>query len=98
MHEVDTGKLRQVASDLSELVTTFNQAVEKVYELGAQADANWDGDAGDKFVQTFQNDRVHFTTLAEIYTSFSAAITNIAAIWEENERKAREAATNGGNG
>lgn len=68
--EVLTRQLIDVASKVEDTMRNYDSSVNKMYNIGAELDVMWDGNANDKFNATMKNDRAKFTALKELVTKY----------------------------
>ena len=83
--EVLTGKLMEVAKNVEDLNGRYIQAVSKLYQIGDEIDAMWDGEASDKFRATLGDDRVRFEAMSKLLMDYVTALNEDAAIYNKAE-------------
>jgi WXG100 family type VII secretion target len=83
--EVLTGKMREVAQSVEDIVGRYNASVAKVYQAGEEIDAMWEGEASKKFKAVLGNDREKFEAMAKLLTEYIAALRQDAEIYEKAE-------------
>jgi WXG100 family type VII secretion target len=83
--EVLTGKMREVAQSVEDIVERYNTSVAKVYQAGDEIDAMWEGEAGKKFMAVLGDDRQKFEALAKTLTEYATALRHDAEVYEKAE-------------
>jgi WXG100 family type VII secretion target len=83
--EVTTGRLTEVAKNLEDVIAKYTQSVGKMYDIGGEIDAMWDGDASDKFKATFDSDRPRFEALTEMLRKYVETLNADAAEYNKAE-------------
>jgi len=86
--EVITGRLLDVAKDVEEIIGRYNTSVNKMYQIGGELDATWDGEASQKFAARFGNDRQQFDALTKMLTTYVDVLRQDAAIYVNAENEA----------
>lgn len=86
--EVLTGRLLEVAGNLEDIVARYNTSVNKMYQIGGEIDAMWDGPASSKFMAALGNDRERFNALAKILTAYIETLRQDAYIYAKAESDA----------
>ena len=86
--EVITGRMLDVAKDVEEIIVRYRASVDKVYQIGDEIDAMWDGEASQKFKQILGNDRERFNAMAKLLTEYTGVLREDAKIYAETEGKA----------
>lgn len=90
---VSTGSLQNVARNVSEQVVKYNKSVERIYEIGSELDAMWDGDANKKFMSVIGNDRERFSAMSKLLMQYIDALNQSAKIYSETENSVKEIMT-----
>lgn len=90
---VSTGSLQNVAKNVAEQVVKYNKSVERIYEIGSELDAMWDGDANKKFMSVIGNDRERFAAMSKLLTQYVDALNQSAKIYAETENSVKEIMT-----
>ncbi|MDO4799297.1 MAG: WXG100 family type VII secretion target [Bacillota bacterium] len=83
--EVITGRLLDVAKSVEELIQRYNSSVEKMYQIGGEVDAMWDGEASQKFMATLGKDRERFNALTKMLTAYAETLRQDASIYAKAE-------------
>jgi WXG100 family type VII secretion target len=83
--EVLTGKMREVAQSVEDIVGRYNTSVEKTYQIGGEIDAMWEGDANQKFMNIMSDDREKFNAMTKMLTEYVNALRQDADIYEKAE-------------
>lgn len=86
--EVLTGRLLEVARNLEDIIGRYNTSVNKMYQIGGELDAMWDGPASDKFMATLGNDRERFNALTKMLTAYVETLRQEAYIYAKAESDA----------
>lgn len=86
--EVMTAKLTEVAKTVNELIQKYNKSVVRVYEIGGELDAMWDGEANQKFNSQFANDREKFNAMANLLARYTETLNQAATIYAKAESDA----------
>ena len=68
--EVMTRQMMDVGSKVEDTLKYFETSVNKMYQIGAEVDVMWEGNANEKFMSTMKNDRVKFTALKDLVTRY----------------------------
>ena len=68
--EVLTRQLMDAAAKVEDTLKVYDSSVNKMYLIGGEIDAMWDGNANDKFMATMKNDRAKFNALKEMVTRY----------------------------
>jgi WXG100 family type VII secretion target len=80
--------LIDVAKNLEDIIGRYNTTVNKVYQIGGEIDAMWDGPASNKFVSILGNDRERFNALAKMLNAYVETLRRDAAIYAKAESDA----------
>ncbi len=83
--EVLTGRMMEIAKNVEDIIGRYNTSVNRMYQIGGEIDAMWDGAASDKFIATLGNDRERFNALAKILTTYVETLRQDAAIYAKAE-------------
>ena len=86
--EVLTGRMLEVAKNVEEIIGRYNTSVNKMYQIGGEIDAMWDGAASDKFMATLGNDRERFNALTKMLAAYVETLRQDALIYAKAERDA----------
>lgn len=86
--EVLTGQMQQVAKNVEDLIGRYNISVNKMYQIGSEIDAMWDGDASNKFMTTLGNDRERFNALTKMLSMYVEVLRQDANIYAKAEADA----------
>lgn len=90
---VSTGSLQNVAKNVAEQVVKYNKSVERIYEIGVELDAMWDGDANKKFISVIGNDRERFNAMSKLLMQYIDALNQSAKVYVETENSVKEIMT-----
>lgn len=90
---VSTGSLQNVAKNVAEQVVKYNKSVERIYEIGAELDAMWDGDANKKFISVIGSDRERFSAMSKLLSQYIDALNQSAKVYAETENSVKEIMT-----
>ena len=88
--EVITGQVLDVAKKVEEIVGNYNRSVNKVYQIGAEIDAMWDGEASQKFQQILGNDRTRFDAMATLLTEYANVLRQDMDIYVRTENEVKD--------
>ena len=94
--EVNTGKLSQVAANLSDLISRYNASVERLYDSGTQIEAMWDGEASRQFMYTLTNNRERFVALTRILERYVEVLNRDVSIYTRAEADVLSALSSNG--
>jgi WXG100 family type VII secretion target len=83
--EVITGQMMDVAKNVEDVIGRYNQSVNKMYQIGGEIDAMWDGDASEKFMATLGSDRERFDALTKMLTAYVDTLRQDVGIYEKAE-------------
>jgi WXG100 family type VII secretion target len=83
--EVLTGRMLEVAKSVEDIIGRYNTSVNKMYQIGGEIDAMWEGEANRKFMATLGNDRQRFDALTKMLTSYVEVLRQDAAIYARAE-------------
>lgn len=83
--EVLTGRMLEVARSVEDIIGRYNSSVEKLYQIGGEIDAMWDGEASQKFTSTLGGDRERFNALIKMLTSYVETLRQDAQIYAKAE-------------
>lgn len=86
---VTPAEMNQIASNIEEKISDWNQAVTKIYSLKDEMDAMWDGTANDTFNNMFAEDATKYNTLSSIMSDYAAAIRTAANKYIEAEQEVK---------
>jgi len=88
--EVLTGRMLDVANNVEEIIGRYNTSVNKMYQIGDDIDAMWDGAASDKFMVTLGSDRERFDALTKMLTAYVETLRQNASIYAKAESDVME--------
>jgi WXG100 family type VII secretion target len=83
--EVLTGRMLAVAKNVEDTVGRYNASVNKMYQIGGEIDAMWEGEANRKFMATLGNDREKFNAMTKLLTAYVEVLRQDAAIYAKAE-------------
>ena len=83
--EVLTGRMLDVAKSVEDITGRYNSSVNKMYQIGGEIDAMWEGEANRKFMATLGNDRQRFEALTKMLTAYVETLRQDAAIYAKAE-------------
>ena len=83
--EVITGRMLEVAKNVEELISRYNTSVNRVYQIGGEVDAMWDGEASRKFQVILGNDRERFNAMTRLLTEYVQVLRQDANIYARTE-------------
>ncbi len=86
--EVLTGRMLEAAKNVEDIIGRYNQSVTKLYQIGAEIDGMWDGEASSKFMATLGNDRERFNAMTRMLTAYVEVLRRDAAIYAKAESDA----------
>lgn len=90
--EVRPEEMKRISSEINNLIEEYQQSVNRLYQLNAEMDALWDGDANNAFNDSFNNDKPKFMNLINMMNEYNQALTVIANNYEDTELKNAETA------
>ena len=76
-----------LATNIEAKIEDWNTAVNKIYQLQAEMDAMWDGDANDSFNALFEADKVKFNQLSSVMQEYASAIKQAANNYIQGEQE-----------
>jgi len=88
--EVLTGRMTEVAKNVEDIIGRYNTSINKMYQIGGEIDAMWDGAASDKFMATLGNDRERFNALTKMLTDYVETLRQDASIYVKAENDVLE--------
>ncbi|MHC1734648.1 MAG: hypothetical protein AB9921_03160 [Erysipelotrichaceae bacterium] len=91
--DVSTSSLTAVAKNVNELVLKYNKSVERIYEIGSEIDAMWDGDANKKFIATLGADRERFNAMSVLLSRYTEVLNETAQVYAKAESEVLEIVT-----
>ena len=77
-----------LANGVEEKIDEWGQAVNKIYELSAEMDVMWDGDANNAFNARFGEDRTKFNQLSTVMSEYATAMKTAASNYIAAEEEA----------
>jgi len=83
--EVLTGRMLDVARNVEDIIGRYNASVNRMYQIGGEIDAMWDGDASNKFKATLGSDRERFDALTKMLNAYVETLRQNAAIYAKAE-------------
>ncbi|MDR1067230.1 MAG: WXG100 family type VII secretion target [Clostridiales bacterium] len=86
--EVMTSKLRETANELTNYIAQYNAKIEKLYQIGAEIDNMWDGNASEKFMTSLHGERDKFNALAKTISRYAEVLEQEAKTYEKAESDA----------
>lgn len=86
--EVLTSRMLDVAKGVEEIIGRYNQSLNKMFQIGGEIDAMWDGEASNKFMATLGNDRERFNALTKMLTAYVETLRQDVAIYAKAESDA----------
>ena len=85
--EVLTSTLNEVATSVEELTERYRQSVSRMYSVGGELDAMWEGPANRQFMYQLGSDRVRFDAMAKLLQSYYETLRNAAATYVKAENE-----------
>ncbi len=76
-------EMEQVAKDLEGKIQEWQSSVNRLYQLQAELDAMWDGDANEAFNKSFASDRPKYNNLGNMMEEYKSAILKAVATYTE---------------
>jgi WXG100 family type VII secretion target len=86
-----SGQMSNVAKSVEDINARYDQSVSKLYDLGAQVDSMWEGDASKTFKAQFDDDRERFMALNKMLTQYVETLRQDIATYHKAEEDAIEA-------
>lgn len=86
--ELTTVKMREVVNNLTDQVKSYNTAVTKLYEIGEEIDAMWEGEASQKFKANLGNDRERFNALTTMLNRYIEVLNQDIQTYSQAESEA----------
>lgn len=83
-----TAQMEAVATRVEEGISRYNQSISKLYQIGGELDAMWDGEANDKFRIKFESDRERFNALTKMLTTYVEVLRQTVATYVNAESEA----------
>jgi len=83
--EVLTSRMAEVAKNVEDVIGRYNTSVNKIFQIGGEIDAMWEGEANKKFMATLNNDRQRFDALTKMLTAYVETLRNDATIYAKAE-------------
>ena len=83
--EVLTSRMNEVAKSVEDIIARYNTSVNKVYQIGGEIDAMWEGEANKKFMATLGNDRQRFDALTRMLTEYVETLRQSAITYAKAE-------------
>ena len=77
--------MNTLATGIEGKIDDWSTAVTTIYQLIAEMDAMWDGDANDAFNQRMQDNRQKFNRLAQVMSEYVQAIKKAASNYASGE-------------
>ena len=77
--------MNTLATGIEGKMDDWSTAVTTIYQLIAEMDAMWDGDANDAFNQRMQDNRQKFNRLAQVMSEYVQAIKKAASNYASGE-------------
>jgi len=92
--EVTSGEVRSKAAALAELNQQFRNKAMELTEKEGSLTQMWEGVAKDTFHQAYMQDKSQMDVFNQLIDRYVEALNEIAAKYEEAERRAAELAAN----
>jgi len=89
-----SAKMTTVAKNIEDVIARYNQSINKLYELGAQVDSMWEGDASKTFKALFEGDRERFNAMTKLLQQYVATLQQDINIYHKAESDAINAVQN----
>lgn len=86
--ELTTGKMNTVANNLDSAIKRYNQCVSRIYEIGTEIDAMWDGEASNKFSSILGSDKERFNALTTLLKRYTEVLCQDISIYIKAEQDA----------
>ena len=83
-----SGQMTSVANKVEEINTQYVSSIGKLYELGAQIDAMWEGDASKTFKAQFDGDRERFMALSKMLIQYVEILRQDISTYQKAEADA----------
>ena len=83
--EVLTGRMLDVAKNVEDIIGRYNTSINKMYQIGGEIDAMWEGEANKKFMAALGNDKQRFDALTKMLTAYVETLRQDAAIYAKAE-------------
>jgi len=83
--EIDTGKVRQNASEIAKQAQDYNKLQQDLFNEGRDLDKTWDGDANQSFNARLKNDEPRFGELYKIINEYVGAVNDSATDYDKTE-------------
>ena len=87
--EITPSMMNQVAMDIRTKIDEWRSTVKQIYQLQAELDAMWEGNASDEFNRQFQEDQPKFDNLARMMDEYHQAIVTIADNYVQGDTEAK---------
>lgn len=90
---VSTSKLRELASNLSQLNAQFRTAVTELEDYEGRLNGMWDGEANNTFHNAFNNDKIQMTNFYNGIERYVQVLNDIANRYDQAEANNAEIAS-----
>ena len=87
--EITPSMMNQIAMDIRTKIDEWRSNVKQIYQLQAELDAMWEGNASDEFSRQFQEDQPKFENLARMMDEYQQAIISIADNYVQGDSEAK---------
>lgn len=86
--EMRPSDMEQVARDIASKIQEWQASVNKLYQLHAEMDAMWEGDANEAFNKQFAEDKPKYNNLGNLMEEYKNEIIKAANIMDNADREA----------
>lgn len=87
--EITPSMMVSIAGDIKKKMEEWESNVTKIYQLHAELDAMWDGNANAEFNRMFEEDRQKFTRLSAMMDEYQSMILAAASNYTAGEEEAK---------
>jgi len=88
--DVMTGQMVLVAANVEEIIARYNASIERLYQIGGEIDAMWDGEASDKFKAILGGDRERFQAMTNLLVAYVDTLRHTVTIYVKAESDVKD--------
>jgi len=88
--DVLTGQMMLIAANVEEIIARYNASIEKLYQIGSEIDAMWDGEASDKFKSILGSDRERFQAMTNLLVAYVETLRHTVSIYVKAESDVKD--------
>ena len=88
--QAHAGQMADIAKNMEDIIARYQTSVHRIYQIGEEIDALWDGEAGKRFMAHMGQHRQNLDAMVKTFTEFSLVLRQNAMGYARAEQDAMD--------